>query len=443
MDTGNFGTDAVPDAEVREVQIFGSVSDPQRRRTGVVPESQCRSEGSKPVVEIIFQEALPGDSGLYHGAAESTERIARDNPKSGVAAGSELTGNTENGCVLWQGIGGKGITGVEHQVTSENDYQEVGKGENYHQWLKTLNKYPPIFFGQMRIIIMNGLADKIINKHLGLVSWKPARAVAELVAAGMSESEAEALVKSRAPARKKTKEHKPHNSHAKPVNLEALSTHYIVVGDYDLLSLKHQDALIAAIRNGKGRSSWKDESMAVTLFGLVKAYPVITTAEVNKYLNRAAFIDSIPLFIDGEVVEGDLMPSADNDAVKGVFRAVKQLQKITDHLAATGELNFQKYLTRVPTDEDVQRAVGIVMPVIRNPHYHDIDYDRMYQEMPVAGHREDSKRIIREWKEDLKEKGSKCRQKQPGRDITPAFAHDVSSEGMSPQNYGMTGGETE
>lgn len=248
------------------------------------------------------------------------------------------------------------------------------------------------------------------------------------------------MMRDNAPARK---EHKPHNSHAKPVNLEALSTHYIVVGDYDLLSLKHQDALIAAIRNGKGRSSWKDESMAVTLFGLVKAYPVITTAEVNKYLNRAAFVDSIPLFIDGEVIEGDMMPSADNDAVKGVFRAVKQLQKITDHLAATGELNFQKYLTRVPTDEDVQRAVGIVMPVIRNPHYHDIDYDRMYQEMPVAGHFEDSKRIIREWKEDLKTKGSKCRIKQTGMNVTPAFAYDTAGERMSPQNYDMTNGETE
>lgn len=289
-------------------------------------------------------------------------------------------------------------------------------------------------------------AEKIVARRKQLVAWKPARAVDALVKIGMSEADAVEFVKQRAPERKEHKPHKPHkphNSHAKPINLEALSTHYIVVGDYDLLSLKHQDALIAAIRNGKGRSSWKDESMAVTLFGLVKAYPVITTAEVNKFLNRGAFIDSIPLFISGEIIEGETMPSADNDAVKGVFRAVKQLQKITDHLAATGELNFQKYLTRVPTDEDVQRAVGIVMPVIRNPHYHDIDYDRMYQEMPVAGHREDSKRIIREWKEDLKTKGSKCRQKQPGRDITPAFAHDVSSEGMSLQNYGMTGGETE
>lgn len=290
------------------------------------------------------------------------------------------------------------------------------------------------------MVIMNKKADSVIAKHQAQRQWKPARVVSDLIKAGLSPDEAESMMRDNAPARK---EHKPHNSHAKPVHLEALSMHYIVVGDYDLLSLKHQDALIAAIRNGKGRSSWKDESMAVTLFGLVKAYPVITTAEVNKYLNRGSFIDSIPLFIDGEVIEGELMPSADNDAVKGVFRAVKQLQKITDHLAATGELNFQKYLTRVPTDEDVQRAVGIVMPVIRNPHYHDIDYERMYREMPVAGHREDSKRIIREWKEDLKEKGNKRRQKQPGRDITPAFAHDISSEGMSPQNYGMTGGETE
>lgn len=32
-----------------------------------------------------------------------------------------------NGCVTWQGIGGRGITGAEYQATSENDYQEVGK----------------------------------------------------------------------------------------------------------------------------------------------------------------------------------------------------------------------------------------------------------------------------------------------------------------------------
>ncbi|WP_432692859.1 hypothetical protein [Morganella morganii] len=95
MDTGNFGADAVPDAGVREVQIFGSVSDPQQRRTGVVPESQCRSAGSKPVAEIVFQEESPVDTGLHSRAADSTERIARDNPKSGTAAGTELTGNTE------------------------------------------------------------------------------------------------------------------------------------------------------------------------------------------------------------------------------------------------------------------------------------------------------------------------------------------------------------
>lgn len=95
MDTGNSDTDAVPDAGVREIQIFGSVPDPQRRRTGVVPESQYRSSGSKPVVEIIFQEESPVDTGLHSGAADSTERIARDNPKSGVAADAELTGNTE------------------------------------------------------------------------------------------------------------------------------------------------------------------------------------------------------------------------------------------------------------------------------------------------------------------------------------------------------------
>lgn len=146
MDSGNSDTDAVPDAGVREVQIFGSIPDPQRRRACAFPESQCRSAGCKPMVAIIFQEESPVDTGLYSGAADSTERIARDNPKSGVAADTELTGDTKNGCVLWLWIVGKGITGVEHQTTSENDYQEVGKGENYHQWLKTLNKYPPIFF---------------------------------------------------------------------------------------------------------------------------------------------------------------------------------------------------------------------------------------------------------------------------------------------------------
>lgn len=287
-------------------------------------------------------------------------------------------------------------------------------------------------------------AEQIIKKHLARSEWKPVRVISDLVKAGLSHDEAEALMRTSTPARKKTKEHKPHNSHATPISLEALSTHYIVVGDYDQLTLQHQDVLIAAIRNGKGRSSWKDESVAVTLFGLVKAYPVITTAEVNKYLNRGAFIDSIPLFIDGEVVEGELMPSADNDSVKGVFRAVKQLKKITDHMAVTGTLNFKKYLDRVPTDDDVQRAVGIVMPVIRNPYYHDIDYDRMYQNMPAAGHREDSKRIIREWKEDLGIKGSKM----PGGKTlagytTPAFANDTVGERMSVTDYDMVGSETE
>ncbi|MCC8375593.1 hypothetical protein CKY10_21855 [Photorhabdus sp. HUG-39] len=260
------------------------------------------------------------------------------------------------------------------------------------------------------MIIKNEKAEKIIKKHRALVSWKPARAVAELVAAGMSESEAVAMVKANTPERQKHKPHKPHkphNSHAKPVNLEALSTHYLVVGDYDLLSLKHQDALIAAIRNGKGKSSWHDEPMAVTLFGLVKAYPTITTAEVNKFLSRGAFIDSIPLFIDGEMIEGEVMPSANNDSVKGVFRAVKQLKKITDHLVDTGELTFKKYLDRVPTDEDVKHAVGIVAPVIINPYFHKIDYERQYNDMPAREHAEDSKRIINAWKNKLKIKGGK------------------------------------
>ncbi|CDH35069.1 hypothetical protein [Xenorhabdus bovienii] len=48
------------------------------------------------------------------------------------------------------------------------------------------------------------------------------------------------------------------------------------------------------------------------------------------------------------------MPSADNDSVKDVFRAVKQLKKITEHLADTGALTLNKYLDRVPTDEDVK-----------------------------------------------------------------------------------------
>ncbi|MGJ0580651.1 hypothetical protein ACR71G_22060 [Xenorhabdus bovienii] len=254
------------------------------------------------------------------------------------------------------------------------------------------------------MIIKKEEAEKIIQKHRAFVNWKPARAVAELVAAGMSETEATTMVKANAPERKA---HKPHNSHAKPVNLEALSTHYIVVGDYDLLGLKHQDALIAAIRNGKGKSSWRDESMAVTLFGLIKAYPIITTAEVNKFLSRGAFIDSIPLFIDGEVIEGETMPSADNESVKDVFRAVKQLKKITEHLADTGALTLNKYLDRVPTDEDVKRAVGIVAPAITNPHFHKIDYARQYSNMPAREHAEDSKRIINEWKNELKIKGGK------------------------------------
>ncbi|WP_275369706.1 hypothetical protein [Xenorhabdus bovienii] len=254
------------------------------------------------------------------------------------------------------------------------------------------------------MIIKKEKAEEIIAKHKKLIAWKPAKAVAALVAIGMSESEAKEFVKKNSPERKP---HKPHNSHAKPVNLEALSTHYIVVGDYDLLGLKHQDALIAAIRNGKGKSSWRDESMAVTLFGLVKAYPIITTAEVNKFLNRGAFIDSIPLFIDGEMIGGEAMPSADNDSVKDVFRAVKQLKKITEHLADTGALTLNKYLDRVPTDEDVKRAVGIVAPAITNPYFHKIDYARQYNEMPSPEHSEDSKRIINEWKNELKIKGSK------------------------------------
>ncbi|CCW31045.1 conserved hypothetical protein [Xenorhabdus nematophila F1] len=254
------------------------------------------------------------------------------------------------------------------------------------------------------MIINKEKAERIIQKHRAFVNWKPARAVAELVAAGMSEVEATVMVKANAPARK---EHKPHNSHAKPVNLEVLSTHYLIVGDYDLLSLQHQDALIAAIRNGKGKSSWHDEPMAVTLFGLVKAYPLITTAEVNKFLNRGAFIDSIPLFIDGELIDGEMMPSANNDSVKGVFRAVKQLKKITDGLMESGALPLKKYLDRVPTDEDVKRAVGIVAPVIVNPYFHRIDYERQYSEMPSHEHAEDSKRIINAWKNELNIKGGK------------------------------------
>ncbi|WP_317618139.1 hypothetical protein [Xenorhabdus griffiniae] len=254
------------------------------------------------------------------------------------------------------------------------------------------------------------------------MSWKPARIVTELVAAGMSEAEAAAMTKANAPERKA---HKPHNSHAKPVNLEALSAHYIVVGDYDLLSLNHQDALIAAIRNGKGKCSRHDESMAVTLFGLVKAYPIITTAEVNKFLNRGAFIGSIPLFIDGKMIDGEEMPSADNDRVKDVFRAVKQLKKITDGLAESGALPLKKYLDRVPTDEDVKRTVGIVAPAIVNPYFHEIDYAREYSEMPAHEHSEDSKRIINEWKKELKIKGGK----KPGSETLASTTDPVLAEG--------------
>ncbi|PHM73051.1 hypothetical protein [Xenorhabdus sp. KJ12.1] len=273
-------------------------------------------------------------------------------------------------------------------------------------------------------MILNKKAEEIIAKHRKLIAWKPARAVAALVKIGMSESDAKEFVKQNSPERKPHKPHKPHNSHAKPVNLEALSTHYIVVGDYDLLGLKHQDVLIAAIRNGKGKSSWRDESMAVTLFGLVKSYPIITTAEVNKYLNRGAFIDSIPLFIDGEVIEGEAMPSANNESVKDIFRAVKQLKKITDSLMGSGALHLQKYLDRVPTDEDVKRAVGIVAPAIINPHFHEIDYERQYNEMPVDAHAEDSKRIINEWKRELRIKGSK----KPNSETLASTADPVLAE---------------
>lgn len=254
---------------------------------------------------------------------------------------------------------------------------------------------------------MNKEAEWIIKKHLAQSEWKPARVVSDLVKTGMSHDEAEALMRTKAPERKQTKEHKPHNSHAKPIHLEDLSTHYIVVGDYDLLSLKHQDALIAAVRNSKGKSSLRDEYVSVTLFNLVKAYPVITTTEVNKFINRGAFIDSIPLYIDGETIDGDPMPSANNDEVRTIFRAVKQLKKITDHFTETGTLDFKKYLDRVPTDEDVARAVGIVMPVIRNPYYKNIDYSKSYADMPVPEHKKETKRIIREWKAELSRKGGK------------------------------------
>lgn len=251
---------------------------------------------------------------------------------------------------------------------------------------------------------MNKKVEWVIKKHLAQSEWKPTRVVSDLVKTGMNHSDAEMLMQANTPKRK---DHKPHNSHAKPVHLEDLSVHYIVVGDFNLLDSDHQDALVAAVRNSKGKSSLRDEAVSVTLFNLVKAYPVITTAEVNKFVNRGAFIDSIPLYIDGETIEGDLMPSANNDEIKTLFRAVKQLKKITDHMSDTGTLAFKKYLDRVPTDEDVARAVGIVMPVIRNPYFKDINYDRMYADMPAPEHREDTKKIIREWKAELSRKGGK------------------------------------
>lgn len=248
-------------------------------------------------------------------------------------------------------------------------------------------------------------AQKIINKHLRLLDWRPARAVAALVSAGVSEASAQAMVAANAPVRKQTKQHKPHNSHAKPVHLEELSNHYIVVGDYELLELRHQDALIAAIRSANGKSSRHDGANAVKLFGLVKAYPVITTAEVNKHLNRDAFIDSITLFIDGEEIPGEPMPSANNDYVKEIFKAVKKLKIITEGLSESGAISMKKYLERVPTDEDVKRAVGIVAPVVTNPHYNQIDYARDYSTTHPA-HQGDSKRIIEEWKQQLSNRGS-------------------------------------
>lgn len=247
--------------------------------------------------------------------------------------------------------------------------------------------------------------EKIIAKHLRFSEWKPVRVVADLVKSGLSQQDAEALMRQNAPARKQTKPHKPHNSHAKPVYLEELSQHYTVVGDYELLELKHQDVLIAAVRCANGRSGLFDGATAVKLFGLVKAYPVITTAEVNKYLNRDAFIDSIPLFIDGVKIPGERMPSAANGYVKEVFRAAKQLKAITEGLLVSGVLTLKKYLERVPNSEDVNRAVGVVMPVITNPHYHQIDYARDYAVTP-ATHREDSKRIIGELKQRLNNHGS-------------------------------------
>ncbi|MBE5251755.1 hypothetical protein [Mixta mediterraneensis] len=251
----------------------------------------------------------------------------------------------------------------------------------------------------------NKTPEQIIAKHRKFAEWKPVRVVAELVKAGMDQQQAEVLVKSITPARKEHKPHKPHNSHAKPVNMEDLSTHYIVVGDYDMLTLQHQDALIAAVRCANGRPSRHDGATAIKLFNLVKSYPYITTAEVNKHLNRHAFIDSIPLYIDGIEVAGEPMPSADNDFVKELFRAVKQLRKIVDGLKINGDLEFKKFLERVPTDEDVKRAVGIVAPKIINPHFHKIDYERDYRLMPHPAHRDDSKRIINEWKEQIMNKG--------------------------------------
>lgn len=255
-------------------------------------------------------------------------------------------------------------------------------------------------------MIINKKIENIIYKYRQQSAWKPARIVAELVRAGMNKSDAESLMQQNAPERKPHKTHKPHNSHARPVNMEDLSTHYIVVGDYDMLTLQHQDALIAAVRGANGRPGRHDGATAIKLFNLIKSYPTITTAEVNKHLNRDAFIDSIPLYIDGVEVAGEPMPSADNDFVKEIFRAVKQLRKIVDGLEASGGLEIKKYLERVPTAEDVKRAVGVVAPKIINPHFHKIDYDRDYSAMPVAGHREDSKRIINEWKEHLNNKGS-------------------------------------
>lgn len=70
-------------------------------------------------------------------------------------------------------------------------------------------------------------------------------------------------------------------------------------------------------------------------------------------------------------------------------------------------MTLNKYLDRVPTDEDVNRAVGIVTPAITNPHFHKIDYERQYSNMPAREHAEDSKRIINEWKNELKIKGGK------------------------------------